>query len=509
MGQTLAVLCTNFLGVALRMKGDDQAALAHYTEALRLNPGYYKAHYNLGNVLYRQRRYEEAEAHFAEALRLNPGYADAHYNLGIALQTKGSYEAAEGHYAEAVRLRPGHAGAHKVLAGLLNFPGGSIEEAEAHLTEALRANPGDADAHNNLGTILSRQRRYAEAEAHFAEARWIQPGDPNAYNESAMIMAACPEAKFRDGKKAVEFATRACELTQWKNPRVLDTLAAAQAEAADFDAAVKSQERAIGLLGDERQKADYRSRLALYKPKSPTVRLAHGSPDDPCHVKRCHTMVWSGKKAPMQAAVAPVPSPSAGPSREPAPAWDRRTWLVAIPLALIVIYAFLPCLDNGFVEWDDDQNFLDNPYFRGLGPAEMKWAWTTFWLGVYQPLAWLLFETQYVFCQLDPRGYHLTSLLLQVANAVVLYLLTVALLVRCRSGCLPREPMDVLLERGAGDRAFHGAPAARRGRGLGLLPTLSAVHLVLDAVGSRLSPRISDGFKPRGGDGWWARSSCS
>ena len=56
------------------------------------------------------------------------------------------------------------------------------------------------------------------------------------------------------------------------------------------------------------------------------------------------------------------------------------------------------------------KNFLDNPYFRGLGAAQVKWAWTTFWFGVYQPLAWLLFEAQYVFWKLDPRGYHLTSL---------------------------------------------------------------------------------------------------
>ena len=66
-----------------------------------------------------------------------------------------------------------------------------------------------------------------------------------------------------------QFATRACELTKWKNPRFLNTLAAAQAEAGDFDAAVKSQERAIELLTDERQKDDYRSRLVLYQAKKP------------------------------------------------------------------------------------------------------------------------------------------------------------------------------------------------------------------------------------------------
>ena len=145
----------------------------------------------------------------------------------------------------------------------------------------------------------------------------------------------------------------------------------------------------------------------------------------------------------------------------PLPVWDRRTWLVAIPLALIVIYAFIPALDNGFVDWDDDQNFLENPYFRGLGAAQVKWAWTTFWVGAYQPLAWMLYEAEYVFCKLNPRGYHLTSLLLQVANAVVLYVLDGGLARPLPDRFLPRESVDVLLKRGAGDRPVRGAPATR------------------------------------------------
>ncbi len=84
-----------------------------------------------------------------------------------------------------------------------------------------------------------------------------------------MIMAACPEAKFRDGKGAVALATRACELTNWKDTRFLNTLAVAQAEAGDFDAAVNSQNRAIELLTDTRQQDDYRSRLVLYQAKRP------------------------------------------------------------------------------------------------------------------------------------------------------------------------------------------------------------------------------------------------
>ena len=140
-----------------------------------------------------------------------------------------------------------------------------------------------------------------------------------------------------------------------------------------------------------------------------------------------------GPKRAGRPAVAPVPSRRAGPTRKPLPAWDRRTWLATIPLALIVTYAFIPILANDFVNsWDDQHNFLYNPNFHGLGTAQIKWAWSTFLVGVYQPLAWMLFEAQFDLCQLNPRGYHLTSVLLQVANTVVLYVLTLALLIRCR-----------------------------------------------------------------------------
>ncbi len=143
------------------------------------------------------------------------------------------------------------------------------------------------------------------------------------------------------------------------------------------------------------------------------------------------------RAAPASAAAPVTVSQDVDGSWGPAPARDWRAWLVAVPLAIVVVVAFIPILNNGFVDWDDGLNFFNNPYYRGLGVAQWKWAWSTFWLGVYQPLAWLLFEAEYAIWGLDPRGYHLVSLLWHVANAVVLYGLTVTLLVRGRAdGCL-------------------------------------------------------------------------
>jgi len=258
----------NGLGAVLYWQGKLDAAAAQYAEALRLNPSDDMAHNNLGLVRSRQGKLAAAATHFAEALRLNPAYADAHANLGVVLFRQGKLEEAATHHALALELNPGSADEHNNLGGVL-LRQGKLEAAAAQYTETLRLNPGHEMAHNNLGLVRYRQGKFEEAAAHCAEALRLNPGYAEAYNKQAKIMAACPEAKYRNGKEAVESATHACGLTDWKNPSFLDTLAAAYAEAGDFDAAVTWQTRAIELMGDEREKDDYRSRLVLYQAKKP------------------------------------------------------------------------------------------------------------------------------------------------------------------------------------------------------------------------------------------------
>jgi tetratricopeptide (TPR) repeat protein len=109
---------------------------------------------------------------------------------------------------------------------------------------------------------------------------------------------------------------------------------------------------------------------------------------------------------------------------------DHRAWCVAILLAALVIAAFWPAIDNGFVNWDDDTNFTNNPYYGGVGLAQLQWAWRATVIGVYQPVSWMALEVEYALFELDPRGYHLVSVLLHAANMALLFALAVVLLRR-------------------------------------------------------------------------------
>jgi Flp pilus assembly protein TadD len=97
-------------------------------------------------------------------------------------------------------------------------------------------------------------------------------------------------------------------------------------------------------------------------------------------------------------------------------------------VALATIVTFWPATDNDFVNWDDHRNFLQNRWYRGLGAEQIKWAFTTGLLGVYQPLSWIALSAQYVMFELDPGGYHAVSVLLHAATAVVFYFLVLRLL---------------------------------------------------------------------------------
>lgn len=123
------------------------------------------------------------------------------------------------------------------------------------------------------------------------------------------------------------------------------------------------------------------------------------------------------------------------PSRSTSAAGSRAyRWLVPAVVAAATIAAFLPILGNGFVDWDDDKNFINNPHFRGLGVEQLRWMWTTFHMGHYIPLSWMTLGLDYDVWGMNAGGYHLTSLLLHAANAVVVFALLRCLLASAGGG---------------------------------------------------------------------------
>jgi hypothetical protein len=112
--------------------------------------------------------------------------------------------------------------------------------------------------------------QYTNAVATLGEAILLDSKNARLYNSLAWMKATCSDASVRNGEEAVTAATKACELTEWKNWMFVDTLAAAHAEAGDFKRAMEFQEKAMrtGNPGESEQES-MRERLSLYKQLRP------------------------------------------------------------------------------------------------------------------------------------------------------------------------------------------------------------------------------------------------
>ncbi|MEE8169843.1 MAG: hypothetical protein V3T70_04780, partial [Phycisphaerae bacterium] len=122
---------------------------------------------------------------------------------------------------------------------------------------------------------------------------------------------------------------------------------------------------------------------------------------------------------------------------------------IAVLVAIATFLVFLPSLSNGFVEsWDDGSNFLNNPFYRGLGPRRLEWMFTTTHLGPYQPLSWMTLAADYlVWGEQRPFGYHLTNVILHSINAALLAAVVFGLMnLRRRSAapCMARSQSEAI-----------------------------------------------------------------
>lgn len=103
-------------------------------------------------------------------------------------------------------------------------------------------------------------------------------------------------------------------------------------------------------------------------------------------------------------------------------------FLALAVLGALVLYVYLPTLDQGWAPLDDELNFTSNPHYRGLSPDSLRWMASTRLAGHYIPLSWFTLAVDYELSGMNPRGYHRTNLLLHLANALLFFALAWRLL---------------------------------------------------------------------------------
>jgi Flp pilus assembly protein TadD len=145
-----------------------------WRRAVAVDPACSICESNLGRVIARPPRLDEAEAHVRRAIALRPDRPGPHENLGMILLARGRLPEAEAAFRESVRLRPRHGPAHNDL-GVVLASAGRDAEAEAAFREAARLSPRLADARANLGLLYVRQDRHEEAIEVLQRALALDP----------------------------------------------------------------------------------------------------------------------------------------------------------------------------------------------------------------------------------------------------------------------------------------------------------------------------------------------
>ncbi len=224
-----------------------------YRTTLQRNPNCWLVQNNLGNLLADQgqvltgqgrideatARYREAIAHYRDALNAKPGDADSQLNLGSALACLDR-----------------------------------TDEAMARFQDVLRSKPDFVAAHYNLAMALVKQGRIEEAIEHYHDVLDINRDDLPTLNNLAWLRATCSERAYRNAAEAVALAEHALELSNDREPNaaLLDTLAAAYAEAGNFVRAEQAGRRALDLATLQKNPAlaeKIKARLLLYRAKTP------------------------------------------------------------------------------------------------------------------------------------------------------------------------------------------------------------------------------------------------
>lgn len=129
----------------------------------------------------------------------------------------------------------------------------------------MRVNPNHYFANHLIGVLLSKQGKFEESINHFYRALRLKSDSIETLKSLAWILATTEDETLRNPGEAVKFARLGCELTDYKNPELLDALAAAYAAAGRFTEAVTTVHKALRISRSTQQKNLFQEHLSLFK----------------------------------------------------------------------------------------------------------------------------------------------------------------------------------------------------------------------------------------------------
>jgi tetratricopeptide (TPR) repeat protein len=244
-------------------------ALADFERAIELYSRRATIYVFEGLIYTERHEPEKSEIAFNHALRIDPQRTDALVGLGTIHMMRSERTDALTALNKAIQIDPRCDSAYERRA-FLNRIFGDDGQALADLEQAVHLNREGPLYIYNRGFLLYSRAEFDGALVDVETAIRPDPNDDQPHHGRAWILMACPVSRIRNGEQAIVSATRACDLTKWREPRYLATLAAAYSETGDFASAVKWQERAIGNLDLRSSEAGvYHALHACYKGKKP------------------------------------------------------------------------------------------------------------------------------------------------------------------------------------------------------------------------------------------------
>jgi tetratricopeptide (TPR) repeat protein len=249
--------------------GQIREAMLDFDDAIRADPECWRAVHNRGVLRAQAGQFEKAFDDFNRTIQIKPDFAKAYSNRGALFVVANNLEAALKDYGRSIELDADLAVAHRGRGRVCHLLG-RLDEAIAHYDAAVQLSPDDSYAVVSRADLLTDMGRYVDANAQYEHAIELDPQSVYAHSGSAWLLATCPDGTVRNPILAIERAKRSIELSGKKDAVNFDTLAAAQAAAGDFRAAVQTARHAIELAQEDEREV-YQDRLAMYEQARPYV----------------------------------------------------------------------------------------------------------------------------------------------------------------------------------------------------------------------------------------------